>query len=427
MEILLIVPRRGTLYSPFLKKIFHIPSLTAATVASLTPPGHHVTIIDENVEQLSWEKYAKLNIDLVGISVHTQSAPRAYELAGFFRDNDVPVVLGGVHVSALPKEALVYADAVVIGEAEDVWPQVIEDLTRGNNKEIYQSTQYPCLDDRPLPRSDLQRQKSLFNLHAVQTSRGCPHNCTFCAASWFYGPKFRRRPVSKVVDEIRQGKYQYLFFVDEHMTAQEQYAAELFAALKMIKAKWVAQAHMSIANNSVLLDMAKASGCQGLMLGFDSVVDDSLNGVKKMHNQPDSYNLAVRKIQQAGIPVAGAFMLGFDGDDKDVFKITVDAAVEMGVDVAYFFILTPYPGTRLFKEFLQEGRIINQDWSNYDCSHVVFQPKQMSQEQLQRGFEWAWQEFYSLSKVLKRLSRRQSPFVVFPNLFYLLSWRLHAS
>jgi len=427
MNLLLIVPRRGPLYPLLLKRLFYIPSLTAATIASLTPAGNQITIVDENVKNFSWHDYTRLSIDLVGISVHTQSAPRAYQLADFFRAKGVTVVLGGIHVSALPQEALKHADAVVIGEAEDLWQRLIEDFTSGRLEKIYQSERFPCLEDRPLPRLDLLSYKSLFNLQTIQTSRGCPYNCAFCSASKFYGLKPRQRSVSSIIDELRQRSCRYVFFVDEHLTAVEEYAKELFAALAKLKIAWGAQAHISVASNQELLNLARHSGCRMLMLGFDSVLNDSLRGVRKQHNQPENYVKAVREIKKAGIAVAGAFMLGFDQDDKDIFDKTVAMAVEMGIDVAYFFILTPYPGTELYQQFQRQRRIIDRDWSKYDCSHVVFQPKQMSPSQLLDGFGWSWKKFYTTKKVLDRLAKRPNLVVIAYNLFYFVAWRFHLS
>lgn len=379
------------------KSIF--PPLNLITVAALTPPEHEVVILDESLTTIDFdEKY-----DLVGISVMTALAPRAYEIADAFRSRGIPVVLGGMHPSTLPEEAKAHADAVVIGEAEGSWPQLIEDLKNGSLKPFYRQRERLRLENMVIPRRDLLNRSRYLVPDTVQTTRGCPFACSFCTVSQFFGHEFRFRPVEEVVREVQALEGEVIAFVDDNIVGHPAYAKRLFKALAPLKIKWFSQGSLNIARDEDLLRLAAESGCIGLFIGFESLSPSNLKAVGKAVNRVEEYSAAIKKIHEYGIAIEGAFIFGFDEDDESIFERTVKFAQENRLEAAQFGILTPFPGTPLREQLEREGRIINNDWGEYTISKVVFEPKLMSPRTLQEGFNWAWQEFYSLGSISRRL------------------------
>ncbi|MGB9662582.1 MAG: B12-binding domain-containing radical SAM protein [Moorellaceae bacterium] len=379
------------------KSIF--PPLNLITLAALTPPEHEVTILDESLTNLDFEQ----KYDLVGISVMTALAPRAYEIADAFRSRGVPVVLGGMHPSTLPEEAKTHADAVVIGEAEGTWPRLLEDLKNGNLQPYYRQEAPPTLENMAVPRRDLLNRSRYLVPDTVQTTRGCPFSCSFCTVSRFFGHQFRFRPVEEVVREVQALEGEVIAFVDDNIVGHPGYAKRLFKALAPLKIKWFSQGSLNIARDEELLRLAAESGCIGLFIGFESLSPANLQAIGKAVNRVEEYSAAIKKIHEHGIAIEGAFIFGFDEDDESIFERTVKFAQDNRLEAAQFGILTPFPGTPLREQLEREGRIINNDWAEYTISKVVFQPKRMSPETLQKGFNWAWQEFYSLSSISRRL------------------------
>lgn len=379
------------------KSIF--PPLNLITVAALTPPEHEIVILDESLTTIDFdEKY-----DLVGISVMTALAPRAYEIADAFRSRGIPVVLGGMHPSTLPEEAKAHADAVVIGEAEGSWPQLIEDLKNGSLKPFYRQKEPLRLENMAIPRRDLLNRSRYLVPDTVQTTRGCPFACSFCTVSQFFGHEFRFRPVEEVVREVQALEGEVIAFVDDNIVGNPAYAKRLFKALAPLKIKWFSQGSLNIARDEDLLRLAAESGCIGLFIGFESLSPSNLKAVGKAVNRVEEYSAAIKKIHDYGIAIEGAFIFGFDEDDESIFERTVKFAQENRLEAAQFGILTPFPGTPLREQLEREGRIINNDWGEYTISKVVFEPKLMSPRTLQEGFNWAWQEFYSLGSISRRL------------------------
>jgi radical SAM superfamily enzyme YgiQ (UPF0313 family) len=297
-----------------------MPPLGIAQVAALTPPGIEVSVTDENVTPLNLEK----EVDLVGITTMTMTAPRAYEIADCFRGRGVKVVLGGVHATFFPEEASQHADAVVMGEAEGLWPTVIEDVMANRLREIYQNREPPSLVGLPIPRRDLFAKGGYLFANTVSTTRGCPFSCAYCSVTSFFGRSYRSRPIGEVLAEIDTlENNRYVFFVDDNIVGNPRYAKELFGALVPLRRKWAAQASITIANDEELLALAAASGCVSVLIGFESVSPASLASVHKRINVPDEYGAAVKRIQSHGIAVHGFFIFGFDEDDEGVFERTV--------------------------------------------------------------------------------------------------------
>ena len=389
-------------------RVFKTPPHNLLIIAALTPKDIEVEIIDENIEKIDFDK----DVDLVGITTMTASSPRAYEIADRFREKGIPVVLGGIHATALPEESAQHANAVVVGEAEGSWEKLLQDLREGGKQALakfYQNSHRPDPSKIPIPKRGLVENKGYLLSRFLQLSRGCPFDCHFCSVSRFFGKKYRFRPVKKVMEEIKgmvgeSLRTRFLGFLDDNIVGNIAYAKELFKALIPYDVLWVGQSSINIARHEDVLELAAASGCRGLFIGFESISEASLGEANKSHNKIKFYEKAIKKIHQFGIAIEGAFIFGFDHDDKGIFRKTVKFIEKVKLDVIQFTILTPLPGTKLHEKLEKEGRIIDRDWSNYDLAHAVFQPKLMTPQELKEGFDWAYQRIYTLSSIFKRLT-----------------------
>ncbi len=374
------------------------PPLALPLLAGLTSQDVDVRLIDENVERVDVDTPA----DWVAMSCMTASAPRAYELADAFRDRGVSVVIGGIHPSVMPDEASVHADAVVIGEAEPVWREVLRDLARGKVQPRYQGANYCDMKGLPLPRRDLLRMERYVAPNVVQTARGCPHGCSFCSVTPVFGRRYRFRPVQEVVEEVRSLRGRWVGFVDDNIVGHPRRAKELFEALIPLKIKWVGQADLLLAWDPEMLALAKRSGCQAMFIGLESLSRENLQATHKSPNLRGDMDEAVDRIHRARIEIIGSFVLGLDGDDLGVFKRTVDFAERHKLAVAQFAVLTPFPGTAIREQLLVEGRVEDNDWTHYTMSKVVYRPKQMTAGQLAEGQSIAQNRFYSIPSIMKR-------------------------
>jgi len=398
MDVTLIVPRWSA-NSLWGKVVFRFPYLALTTLAALTPGDVRVRLIDENVEEIDW----KATADLVGISLMTPLAPRGYGIADAYRKRGVPVVLGGIHPSMMPEEASAHADAVVVGEAEGLWPRVVEDVRQGELQPLYRSEDHSPLTNLPLPRRELLKRKAYFFVNTVQTTRGCPFDCEFCSVTQFYGHTYRLRPVEEVEREVRNLEGRFVFFVDDNIAGDKAYAKALFRRLIPYRLKWASQASITIARDQELLRLARQSGCMGLFIGFESLSQKTLKEMGKTFNRVQSYRDMIKRIHSHGIGIQGSFIFGNDGDTPSVFAEVVRFTEQTRLDAVLFSILTPFPGTRLYRKMKAEGRILTDDWARYDMNHVVFRPRGISVEELQQGFNWAYSRLYSWPSIAKRL------------------------
>lgn len=400
MHILLIYPSylEGNCSAVKYRKAL-VPPLSLAILAALVPPKHKVSVVNDLVEQVDFEGA----YDLVGITSMTMQAPRAYQIADQFRRRGIPVVMGGIHASMLPEEAAQHADAVFIGEAEEIWPQVIEDAEKSHLKKYYKQDKPPALDKMIMPRWDLmnlgiypRRFGSSRPMMPLFTTRGCPYGCKFCAASKFYGRSFRTRPLDVVQQEIQGTKAKELFFTDDNIGAQEDYSRELFRMVRRQNVRWMSQISTKVLQNPDLLELAAASGCFYLFIGMESLNQKNLISVNKGFNDVAAYEELIVRTKKAGIVPILSFIFGFDEDISDQFRITVEFLRRNQVGFVTFYILTPSPGTDLYQEFAAEDRIREVDWSLYDGTHAVFNPEGRSHDSLEKEYWETYREMYSL-------------------------------
>jgi len=399
MKLKIICPRwpEGSIWRHF---IFRFPYLSLTTLAALTPEDFEVTIEDENVQEINFQDQA----DLVAISIITPLANRGYTIADRFRELSIPVVIGGFHATWMPEEAGQHADSVVLGEAENVWPRLIEDFKNGALQKFYNAESRSDLKGLPFPRRELLKKQAYFFTNTMQISRGCPYRCDFCSVTAFYGNTYRLRPLEEVRREIELllPEKNFIFFVDDNIIGNLAYARDLFSLLKDYRVKWLSHASINIGENDDLLKKTADSGCYGLFIGFESLSQNTLQTYHKPFNRVDRYRDIIRKIHDQGIGIEGSFIFGSDDDDPSVFRQVVDFCEESKIDAAVFAILTPYPGTQIFEQYTKENRIFSRNWDLYDMAHVVFRPKRMTVEQLQEGHDWANRHFYSYSSILRR-------------------------
>jgi len=391
------MPVLGHFFNKEASSVF--PPLNLAVLAAYVPPDVEVRIIDECVEPIDFEAEA----DLVGITAMTGMAPIAYKIADIFRARGIPVVLGGIHPTILPEEAAAHADAVVVGEGELVWRDLIEDFRRKRLQRLYRADGWLDMRGLPRPRRDLLNPLGYFIPNTVQTSRGCPFDCDFCSVSRTLGRTLRDRPVGEVVEEIRELPGRTLFFIDDMINAKPERARELYRAMIPLRMDWGGQATVTMANDDELLDLAAESGCKLLFIGFETLAGKSLKKLGDPKLWRERLLKTVEKIRRRRIAIWGSFVLGFDGDDEKTIREMVQLAIDAQIDFAQFSMLTPLPGTALYEEFSREGRIFNKDWMVYTMGEMVFEPAKMSSVEVKERLIDAWRDFYSLPSIFRRI------------------------
>jgi radical SAM superfamily enzyme YgiQ (UPF0313 family) len=380
--------------------------LTLTALAALTPPGVEVQITDENIEPVDFEE----DVDLVGITGMLMHAPRVYEIARKFRERGIPVIFGGPHASSLPREAKEHVDAVVIGEAEKVWPGLIEDFKKGRLQPFYRAESFCSMEKLPFPRLELLHKEAYMTINCVQTSRGCPHQCDFCHVTHFFGKTYRCRPVDEVIEEVKRLEGNFVVFIDDNIAGNRRYARELFTRLKPLRKKWASQASLTLTRDPELLKLAAESGCVSLFVGVESLSSENLREVNKAFNQVCQFEEAIRALHDYDIMILAGFIFGLDHDDEGVFERTLRFCERNRIELPSFFVLTPLPGTALFQRMESEGRLLHKDWGQYNGATVVFKPRLMTEETLQRGFHWVCKEGYSWGSIFKRVFHPQQRF-----------------
>lgn len=376
--------------------------LVFALLAGLTPPDITLTLFDERVEDIP----VPHETDLVAMTVETYTARRAYQIAAAFRQHGIPVVMGGYHPSFLPEEALAYADSVVIGDAEEVWGQILNDVRLGRLQRIYRGSKQSCLQGLVFDSSIFQG-KRYTPVTPVQYGRGCRFACDFCSISAFYGSQTRQRPIREVVQEIEALERRFFFFVDDNIFIDPIKTRELLQALISLKIRWTCQVSLDIANHPDLLDLMARSGCIASVIGFETLNPENLGQMKKKWNLKHSdYATAIDKFRDRGIMIYGTFVFGYDQDTAESFDITADFALRSKFCLANFNPLTPTPGAPLFKKLQQEKRLIYERWwldPDFRYGSATFHPRGMTADELTEGCFRARKRFNQVGSILQRL------------------------
>lgn len=378
-----------------------IPQLTLSLLAGMTPEEHEVKIIEEVHDGIiDFDQ----EVDVVGISIMTQTAIRGYEIANEFKKRDKKVIFGGIHATVLPREAIMYGDAVVIGEAENgLWEQVLNDVATYSLKEFYKLEYYPELSKYVAPRRDLiQTQAGKFNIVPIETSRGCPYKCDFCTVPNSFGTKQRHKSIDSIVKDIKSIDAKHLFFIDDNVTISKLYAKELFERMIPLKKSWVGQASINITKDKELMKLARQSGCKGLLIGFESMTETGICKYKKTFSTFEENVTAVKKLQDNGILTMASFVFGLDDDTNAVFDNTYNFIKKAKPAFLQACSLTPYPGTQVFERMKKEGRILTDDWSQFDAKKVIITPQNMSPAELQDGYTQIKDQTYSFKSILTR-------------------------
>lgn len=393
------------------------PPLSLLILGALTPDRHAVTLTDENVERLHLDD----NPDLVGITVKADTAVRAQHIARVYRQRGIPVVVGGIYPTTCPDDCVDHADACVIGEAEELWAEILRDAENGCLRKVYRGAQPPDLRLSPTPRWDLIAEKKYLYTNTLTIGRGCPFSCAFCYNSSPNLPAgYRMKPISGILRELASLHTSHVMFIDDNFIASKSCARRLLEALQPLGLTWHTAVSADIGRYDDILDAMAASGCESLFIGFETLDPSNLKRANKRQNLIEGYNSTIAKIHGRGMIVNASVVFGFDGDGPDVFARTTDWLIDQGVETMTAHILTPYPGTELHGQLEKAGRIIDRDLTHYNTSRAVFEPARMSAEELERGYLDAYRRFYSWSSIVRRLprdSRRRAPYLLF-NLLY---------
>jgi radical SAM superfamily enzyme YgiQ (UPF0313 family) len=412
---------------PAVEENARIPNLALPILAALSPADVEISFTDDLLTPIDVEKGLK-EVDLVGITVLSKTALRAYRIADAYRKKGIPVVLGGIHATALPEEAKEHADSVVIGEAEEIWPHLIEDARMRNLKPFYRQEGYTELSKIPIPRRDILPKRGYLPLDVVQVTRGCPFRCEFCTVQNFFGEAYRFRPISDVVDEIRRLPHRWMMFNDDNIIGNPSYSKELLKALVPLKKKWFSQASLSGLKKVENIEWLAKSGCTSLLIGFESLSKKNLMRSQKFQNDPAEYREIIESLHQHGIAICGSFIFGFDEDDPSVFEETVSFAIQTKLFLAIFMILTPYPGTTFYNRVKNEGRLVQDQWwllEKPEDYAPYFLPMKMSAEALREGWQRAWKEFYSFPSIWKRFHWDYSPTLINRFVYFPFQWMQH--
>ncbi len=407
-KLLLINPvselRRGFVYSN--SSLY--PPLSLGILAALTPDDWEVEIFDENFETFE----SVIEADLVGLTAFTSSAYRAYQIAAAYKEKNIPVVMGGIHASMVPKEAINYVDAVGIGEAESYWSSIITDFETGNLKQFYYGEQLP-MDKVPLARHDLFHEK--YTIDSIQTTRGCPFNCSFCSVTAFNGAKYRMRPVEEVLKEVEMVKTKNMFFIDDNLLGyskkSKEHATAIFRGMieRGIKKDWWTQCSLNVADDEEVLALMAESGCKLIFIGIESETVEGLEDTNKTLNTRmgfDKYTEAFNKIHKYGMAVIGSFIFGLDSDTVEALEHRKNYILSQPIDAYQTGILTPLPGTKMYREYEEQGRIIKnnypEDWQYYSIEDVVMKPGKMDAETLSLTMKSIWFDLYSKKTILRK-------------------------
>lgn len=429
MKVLLIGPtaldHRG---NPIKQRKLHLPGLTLPMLAAVTPKEVQLRLLSETVEDIPYNEHW----DLVGLTGMGSGIFRAWQIADEFRKRGVTVVQGGIAASlAEPQWSLEHADALVTGEAEATWPQLLQDFAAGRLQQIYRMDNRPAIDTLPMPRYDLMNSRKLGLWRPVQATRGCPFTCNYCSITAFFKQSYRKRPVDQVVRDVRAAKRsgsRFIAFIDDNIGVDFDYCARLWEALIPEKIIWMSQCSLHISERPEMLDLAYRSGCRLLSFGIETVNRKSLKTIDKEWNRPERYRQAVKTIRDHGIDVSTEMIIGLDEDDDSIIEQTFDFIMQNAITVPRIHIITPIPGTPLYDNLLEEGRIISREWQRFTGGQVVYQPRNFTPEQLQTRYWQLYERLFSRMAIWQRIARNRAALGPFMRAFVLgvnLHYRKH--
>jgi len=400
--MLLVSPwdSRRLRYRSSLSFLISYPPLTLPTLAALVPLELNAEIVV--FDEISDKVLPDGAFDIVGITVISSESTRAYEIADHYRESGAFVVLGGYHVSFLPDEALEHADAIVTGEGLAAWPKLLRDFAAGVPGRVYNDGD-ATISDRPFPMREILKSRAYAPIDTIIASNGCPNNCAFCSIKKL--ANYSNRPVDEVIKELRSLRRRNVVFYDPNFFVNRPYVLELMKAMQPLRLRWGATATIGFGFDSELMEAARKAGCNGVLIGFESLNTAALRGANKKFCNPESYRHAIENIHRHRITINGTFVLGLDEDTEEDLLALPDRIRELGIDLPIYFILTPTPGNSLYYEMKAQGRILTDDWSRYTQADVVFQPQKMTPEQLQTLYYRAWRKTYSIWNVLRRVFR----------------------
>lgn len=400
MKIKMILPALTEAKSPFWRPIKYslFPPLGLATLAAYCNADDDVTLQDEHVEEL--ELYDEP--DLVVIQVYITNAFRAYKLADHYRSKGTYVCLGGLHVTSLPDEAMPHADTIFCGPGEESWPRFLRDFKKGEAKKMYVSKER-SIEKIPPIRRDLIKRHLYLVPNSIVVSRGCPHHCNFCYKDAFFegGRSFYTQQVDDALAEIDRLPGRHLYFLDDHLLGNQRFSAALFDGMKGMNRVFQGASTIDAILRGNLVEKAAEAGMRSVFVGFETLSNGNLVQSNKKQNIGRDYEEAIKRLHSLGIMINGSFVFGLDEDDKDVFKRTVDWAVKNALTTCTFHVLTPYPGTGLYKSMQQQNRILHSNWDLYDTRHVVYKTVGLNEEELKQGYDWAYRSFYSWQNITK--------------------------
>jgi radical SAM superfamily enzyme YgiQ (UPF0313 family) len=413
MKVLLIGPTALDYNgNPIKQRRLHLPGLTLPMLAAVTPPDVHLRLLSETVEDIPFDEHW----DLVGLTGMGSGLFRAWQIADAFRKKNTTVVMGGIAASLCkPEWTLEHADALVTGEAEETWPAVIEDFRNGRLRSMYTMEKRPDINTLPLPRYDLMNRSKMGLWRPVQATRGCPFPCSFCSIQSFFERSYRKRPVDQVIRDVRAAKKsgsKFIAFIDDNIGVDWQYFSELMQALIPEKIIWMSQCSIHIADKPEMLQLAFDSGCRLLSFGIESVNQKSIDWIDKEFNHPEKFTQALNNIRRHGIDVSTEMIIGLDGDDHSVFDKTYDFIMNNRIAVPRVHILTPVPGTPMYAQMEKEDRIITRDFNRYSGGQVVYRPKNITPDDLQKNYWKLYESLFKPANILRRLSG--SPWNIHP-------------
>jgi len=422
MKIKMILPALTEAESPFWRPIKYslFPPLGLATLAAYLAPEDEIDLQDQHVENINLND----SPNLVIIQVYITNAYRAYSFADYYRARGAYVILGGLHVTSLPDEAERHADSIFLGPGEETFPQFLKDFKAGIPKKRYFSS-IRSLERVPPIRRDLIKRHLYLVPNSIVVTRGCPHHCTFCYKDAFFtgGRSFYTQAVDDALSEIERLPGRHLYFLDDHLLGNVKFATALFDGMSGMNRVFQSAATVDSILRGDLIEKAAAAGLRSLFVGFETFTPENLRQSNKKQNLQKDYKKAVQRLHSLGIMINGSFVFGLDEDNKDVFRRTVEWGIENAITTSTYHVLTPYPGTQLYTDMVQQGRILTNNWDLYDTRHVVYQTKHVSPAELEEGYHWAYNEFYTWSNIVRSSIKHDSVTHMLKHFLYSGGWK----